>query len=426
MKYIIEKIEKELNRIDHEDRNLFRDVALKTYTSLVDGIQKRIETFEDKILDSVVTKDQSITMINVIIPRNELYIYEDKFSPIINKDYTEEINLSDGMKNDNLVCKKIIILESQTKLESLQKRKFDGKIFIRDKLFNVKFKLEKNHEYSDQIKHLYKTFELNNLKWSTLNAPYCDKVFNLVLDEYPNELENELILSGEEKIKIEVEKEELKDNWIEDHMICWNIQEITRQGNGTIQPTQNRIHYEHTLGISADKTIYLSYSDDIYIFYLQRMRDEIKIIVDINKSIKWKFVSIIDLPEKEISKKLQYPVFSNRKTMDFINKLKLETNIRIRTAAELKGIIHSYETVKENLEFIKIKIFNDFTDKVHGRDLNDFIEDEFKLKGGRDKLILYFKLKNNDFYVYDILNFIISEVQLYFPEYTCKGVIVNE
>ena len=49
--------------------------------------------------------------------------------------------------------------------------------------------------------------------------------------------------------------------------------------------------------------------------------------------------------------------------------------------------------------------------------MNDFINDEFKMKGKENYLNFYIKIKKYDIYTIDVVSFVLSEIQYYFPEY---------
>ncbi|MEN9438711.1 MAG: hypothetical protein RL613_173, partial [Fusobacteriota bacterium] len=49
--------------------------------------------------------------------------------------------------------------------------------------------------------------------------------------------------------------------------------------------------------------------------------------------------------------------------------------------------------------------------------MNDFINDEFKMKGKQNYLNFYIKIKKYDIYTIDVVSFVLSEIQYYFPEY---------
>ena len=76
------------------------------------------------------------------------------------------------------------------------------------------------------------------------------------------------------------------------------------------------------------------------------------------------------------------------------------------------------------MDLVKVEIADGEKRYTVSDDLNPFLIDEFKLKGKNSNMYLYFKILKKDLYIREVLDFIISELQLYFPEYNCRGVLV--
>lgn len=110
--------------------------------------------------------------------------------------------------------------------------------------------------------------------------------------------------------------------------------------------------------------------------------------------------------------------------LHFINKLKLEKDLRIRTMTELERILNSFSIFKKYFIFITAIVENEEKDNIIGYDVNPFILDEFRLKGYQKNLKIKLKALQNDEFTVDILSFIVSEIQLYFPEYKCIGEVI--
>lgn len=95
----------------------------------------------------------------------------------------------------------------------------------------------------------------------------------------------------------------------------------------------------------------------------------------------------------------------------------------MRSEAEVKRIIKSYKILENKI------IYKDYyiTDRkientMESYDINNFLTDEFKLKGKRENLYIYFEIIEECYLIEDLLSFLISDIQLMFPEYNCIGV----
>lgn len=422
MKYIKKIIENELKNLIEDDRMLFRKTSLKTFEFLVSDLEKRIEDFESKILDSAISQESTISIINMIVPKNDFYLYEENFSPIILSDVIER-PLIEILNSEDKVYKKIILDIDRENIETISNLTFDGVGKLNGIDYSFIFKLEKDDSYDRKIKEIYDVFGLNGLKWRTLNTPYLYKAFKVVIVEFKEELLEEL-KKTDEVLNIDIDKKGFEKNWVEDHLILWNVIHINMLGNGEINPTKDRIHYEHTLFFNNNNNVYLCHDKEIYIYYIQRILNGFRIITDENREMKWEFIKIAEADEKVYEKKLNYPVFSNRINPSFINKIKMENDIRLRNLGEIKRIVNSFDDITKRMELVRVEITDEEKRYISTNDSNPFVIDEFKLKGKNSNMYFYFKIIKKDFYIKEILDFIISELQLYFPEYDCKGVLV--
>lgn len=422
MKHIKKIIENELKNLIEDDRMLFRKTSLKTFEFLVSDLEKRIEDFESKILDSAISQESTISIINMIVPKNDFYLYEENFSPIILSDVIER-PLIEILNSEDKVYKKIILDIDRENIETISNLTFDGVGKLNGIDYSFIFKLEKDDSYDRKIKEIYDVFGLNGLKWRTLNTPYLYKAFKVVIVEFKEELLEEL-KKTDEVLNIDIDKKGFEKNWVEDHLILWNVIHINMLGNGEINPTKDRIHYEHTLFFNNNNNVYLCPDKEIYIYYIQRILNGFRIITDENREMKWEFIKIAEADEKVYEKKLNYPVFSNRINPSFINKIKMENDIRLRNLGEIKRIVNSFDDITKRMELVRVEITDEEKRYISTNDSNPFVIDEFKLKGKNSNMYFYFKIIKKDFYIKEILDFIISELQLYFPEYDCKGVLV--
>ena len=321
MKHIKKIIENELKNLIEDDRMLFRKTSLKTFEFLVNDLEKRIEDFESKILDSAISQENNISIINMIVPKNDFYLYEENFSPIILSDVIER-PLVEILNSEDKVYKKIVLDIDRENIETISNLTFDGIGKLNGITYSFTFKLEKDESYDKKIKEIYDVFGLNGLKWRTLNTPYLYKAFKVVIIEFQEELLEEL-KKTDEVLNIVIDKKGFEKNWVEDYLILWNIIRINMLGNGEINPTKDRIHYEHTLFFNNNNNVYLCPDKDIYIYYIQRILNGFRIITDENREMKWEFIKIAEVDEKVYEKKLNFPVFSNRINPSFINKWKM-------------------------------------------------------------------------------------------------------
>lgn len=422
MEHIKKIIENELKNLEVDDRILFRKTSLKTFEYLVNNLEKRMEDFEAKILDTTISQEDNMNIVTMIVPKDDFYLYEERFSPVLPSDEIDK-KLLEILDTEEKIYKKIVLNADRDKFLGLEEIEINGTAHIEEKEYSFTFKLEKDNEYMEKVKEIYEVFGLNGMKWKTLNVPYFNKIFKLKIKDYDREI-LEVLKKVDKNIEIVIEKNELERYWMEDYILVWNILRMSMMGNGEIQPTKDRIHYEHTLFFNDIRNIYLCPDKDIYIYYIQRIGTGFRIVTDENREMKWEFIKISDVDEKVCEKKLGLPVFSNRMNLSFINKIKMENDIRLRNLGEIKRIVNSFTDVTSRIELINVEVTDHEKKYVATIDLNPFMIDEFKLKGENSNIYLYFRELKRDVYIKEIMDFIISELQIYFPEYRCRGVLI--
>ena len=124
-------------------------------------------------------------------------------------------------------------------------------------------------------------------------------------------------------------------------------------------------------------------------------------------------------------KQYDYEIMSNKVKISFSNRMFQGISQKIKTKTDLARVVDSYE-VSRFLKFKDTKLINimDRTLK-ETYEVNDFIVDEIRDSNVKKVLILSFEAQEKNNYLnYDILSFIISEVQFIYPEYECEGRLI--
>ncbi|MGL5582632.1 MAG: hypothetical protein ACRDCE_16915 [Cetobacterium sp.] len=415
MQHILKIIENDLKNLTKDEREEFRTAVLNSFTRITEGIDKKINKFEKRILETVGETKENVDIFVALISKDEYYLYEEKLFPMIEN---TESSLKDALTTRNGKFKEIYLSTSLDKIDQYNGKILNASADIEGEIFQFKLKLTLNLKYDEQVKKLYEVFNLNNLKWKTLLNPYLKKMFTLEIVEYDEKLLS--LLNGSEKI--DIDKENLENIWHEDIFLCWNIKEKEVLGEGVIRPTKDRIHLENILNFSSNKNVYICPIESCHIYLVEKIgQEQMLIISEDKKNILWKIWEIQEIEEEKL-KKLNYKSFNNKMELHFINKLKLEKDLRIRTVTELERILNSFSVFREYFSFITATVTE--KEKCLGYEVNSFILDEFRLKGYQKNLKIKLKNLKRDEFTIDILSFIVSEIQIYFPEYKCIGELI--
>jgi hypothetical protein len=96
----------------------------------------------------------------------------------------------------------------------------------------------------------------------------------------------------------------------------------------------------------------------------------------------------------------------------------------IRTKGEIARKVNSFEASKD-FELIDVEIKP--AKNGHGitYDMNFFISDDIRVGNDKKVMVLRFRANTKESYItQDVLSFLVSEIQMYFPEYECEGELV--
>jgi len=422
----IEKIlENELKRLTPEERGTLREDVLLTFDTIYKNINNRMNTYENTILDTVIQRNKELSIVNMIVPKEDFYLYEEYFSPVMIGD-TNQTSILSTLQTDEKLYEKLVYVGEMENIDAYNEKELDAKISFEGRTFLFKLKLLRDTSYEKKIDELYRTFQLNSLRWKTVNAPYLSRIFKLVIVDHDEDFLEEMskISNSTHLYKLEIESSEILQNFAQDYISVWNITPVQKFGNGVIEPTENRINYIHSIDSRENVDLYLVPEQGIHVYSVGKTSMGYRVVTDTNKNITWNFVSISDVSQIAYEEKLTYPIFKNQEISLFINKLRELNKVRIRTVAEIHRIIHSYQNIKNRFELVDVKVTDKMQGAVETKDLDFFIVDEFKLKKDTKYMYLYFKVLKNDVYLIEELSFIVTIMQSFFPEYQCKGVLV--
>lgn len=409
MKQLKEIYEKEILKLKNEsDRDEFKLIIAQSYLEMIEKVENDMDQLEKRVLSSIEDLEGPFTVYSTIVEKKNINLYEDDFGPIFIEDL-DEIDL-DEMGVIGIAP----LLLSYEELKNLEDYEFEGTAILDGEEIDLILKLEPETKYLEREEYLYKIFNNNRIKWKVLNMPYNRKMYRLKITniEKPEYFE---------KLKdIEYDLEGYEDLFMTEYIPVWNISYKNILATLTPRPTADRLNYEHRVELSNKKGVLLDSADAEIICTYRDQNSDLMVVTDKKNVGGWELWSFNDDIELKKYSSLPYPVFSNEKHYSFINNLKQKNDLRIRTKSEIYRLVEAYKDLKNiQLQDITIGDNNYYVDSYIA---SEYLENEFVLKGNREVLNLHFSIGSYDFYTTDLLSFIISEIQYYFPEYECKGV----
>ena len=413
------------NMDELEDRTILKGIVRDVFEGLVDYQKEFNNKLEDRIFNEINDKESSYDIYTTIVSRDDLQIVSDFLFPLLEEDYnkrTSEEILNDIFNKDKACIEKVFLKESYEELKNLygdKDRTFTGEILTDTGSYEIEIILEFNDNYIKAEQKLYDIFLENTINWRTINNPYSRKMFDIIVVGYEQELEE---INDFEKIEYHLE--EFDEVVFKDYIPVWNIREVFQKGEGFPVPAQNTTNYDHYISVeNLDlQNGYLVVPDGFNLISVKKKEEDIIITSDESNSNPWKLIEIVQ-NEREKERDYDFTLLSNSKKSAFINKLGNNNINRIRTKADLERIIHSYRDISG----IKLEEIVIVDKEIEGGtyDYNVFIEDEIRQTNFKHTLLLKFSTEFSDFLEYDIISFIVSEIQLLFPGYLCRGVSVE-
>ncbi|HEY8464239.1 MAG TPA: normocyte-binding protein [Bacillota bacterium] len=422
---ILEKLKK---MEDLQQRKLLKDIMSGFFSNLIDYQTSFNQHLENRVFSEVSDPAAPYDVFVTLVPRSSVDPLDNFLHPVFPEDLEEPqydmVKISTGLqKSEEIKVFTIFVKCDYLTLKKLlaNRKTFPGELVTDQSRYPIRIKLEQNQSYLLQIEHLYNVFQKNALPWKTLNNPYAYRFFDVIITECA-------AVPGQEETITEISfnLEEFEPYKTIDQILLWNIERIKTSSSGFPMPAIDRINYEHVISLKkygADNGFLID-EEPLYLKYMLRSAEELTIVSPYEKVDAWNLIKICRPPENWAA---NYPVepLSNRRVNSFISKFAQKQTALVRTKGEIFRIINSYSIAK-HFGLKDIIICDHKGDSVVTYDLNYFITDDIRVANEKKIMKLQFVAldQENDFIRYDLLSFLVSEVQMYFPDYECIGELV--
>ena len=413
---------------DLKNRELFKEVIVDMLTGLYHHASEEFRLLEERVFREVPSPQKTPQVITGLASRQEYDVTDKNLFPMDESDLEPQ----DVVVEDMLASVKeqkpfylftCFIAEDYLDLKKLlaENRVFHGIIENEYGETAADFIIKPNTRYLKQIEELYAVTVLNQLPWRTVNCPYLYKLF----DVYVTGIE-----TWEEQVhvnKVIVEFDEFSDNVKYNVIPIWNARPVQILGNSYPQPALERGYYEHYLYRSQFKedSEYLLRRSDWTLRGVRRLDGDIYILADGETPGDWEFFEFRPAPEKSW---YSYPLMLNGQNDTFSGNMIASYGMRIKTRGEVVRFFESFPGAK-GLELVNIDIRENprrrGKENIETYSMEQFIEYEFRSGNWDRAMVLSFSPKDPDSYLNrDIMSFLITELQHYFPEFECMGKLV--
>ena len=413
---------------DLEQRKLLKDIMAGLFVNLIDYQEQANQNLENRVFSEINDDTIFYDLFVTICPRSMYDPLDPFLHPVFQEDLAEpQFDMGEiiaGLeKNEEFKAFTIFFKCDYLILKQLlaNRKSFSGELVTDKSRYPIRIKLEQNRKYLEQIEHLYNVFQKNAIPWKTPNIPYANRFFDIIISQC------DMLPDSEETVtEIKLDLEEFEPYKTIDQVLLWNIERIKTSSSGFPMPAEDRINYEHVIPLRkyGPENGFLIDEEPLYLKYMIRSAEELTIVSPHEKMDEWHLIKIC-APTAEISGVYPEEPLSNRRKNSFISKFAQKQRALVRTKSEIYRIINSFE-VSKYFGLKDIVICNHKGDTDITYDLNYFITDDIRVANDRKIMKLQFvMLDNEEHYLrYDLLSFLVSEVQMYFPDYECIGELV--
>lgn len=420
-----EMIKEEISRISGlQERVVFKDIIENLFLSLYETNQEMYRKLESRIMDDLAFDLNRYQITVGIVERAYLDPSHHLLSPIREEDMSVpaydvlEVRRRIDEEGQSLAGTYFMEYDYLEIQKFLEKGKIGGRIYTDAGDYPAEFRVEKNEAYLREISRVYEVFVSNGVPWQTVNAPYLYKFVNVYLEKLPEE-----ITPAQKILKVEPDLEEFAQRAYDHYIPIWNIRKLTMDSVGFPVPCEDHKSYEHTISIReyGNEHVYLI-DDTTHIYSVRQKENRLIVMGEEAEARKWQVYMIRTGANRRFDR-YTYPLMTNHRKDEFLERFGRRQGRRVRTEGELSRFIGSYGmeayVVYEGFEILDRDNSGEASESYT---MNGFILDEIRDRDYEKRLVLLFRKKSAlSFLLRDIMSFLVSEVQLMYGEYRCEG-----
>jgi hypothetical protein len=417
----------ELNNIeDLEQRKLLKNIIIGCFSGLIDYQETVNRELAERVFNEVEDTESHYQIYMTVCQQQEVDPIDEFLFPVFDEDL-EEVQYNMGeiiaklAQNEEIELFTIFMKCEYPKVKRLvdSSQIYRGTLRTNLNEYEIKVRLKPNQRYIQEIERLYHLFHKNGICWKTINYGYANRFFNVCLIACDGELN-----SKEEIKEITFDLAEYEAYKMTRMVLLWNIERVSARSNGFPVAAIDRVNYKHVISIAklGEDNGYLVDEETDHFRYLSRNQSEIAVICPEERSTNWNLLKVTR-PSPNQERVYTFPLISNSRGSSFINNYAQKYSAAIRTKAEILRILGAFDISNHyELKAIELNAYPEV--EYFTYDMNFFIHDDIRLANDKKIMTLKFKALTDSFLCYDMLSFLVSEVQMSFPEYECRGVLL--
>ena len=423
-------IQDRLNMIsDLDERRMLRSVLYDVYGNTVEYNMEMYDRLEERIYSEITDPKEKYYIYTCIDTVENIDPIDDFLHPIIPSDLEDTVydmkEINEKLQSgEPVVIASIFMKCSAAMLKKLlgRKRAYKGYVKTDKNVHEVGVHLKQCDKYIREIEKLYRAFQNNNIEWNTVNCPYAYKFVDIVLDTPLSMEENENVK------EISIDLAEYERFKVPNAIPLWNITEFKARDAEfpTPMPVIDRIIYEHKIALEDHgvQNGYLVALDNRDYIYSRRKAEELIVVSTDNNQASWNLLKIENIAN--IGKKgYPYEILTNKRELGFAGRFSSVKSLVLRTRGEIARLLQSYDEMSKQLKFREVEILEEYNKPQETFEFNTFIDDNIRIDPYKKIMLITFSAENvDDYLIQDKMSFLISEIQILFPEYKCIGELV--
>jgi len=423
-----EDYRKNLDRIsDLQERRLLKKILDGVLDELLLYDEAMFHKVEERVFGELEYQEMNYSVVTSIVSLENYDPIHEYLFPMVPEDVAgdgENIPIQRNPENGEIYLGKIFLeCDYPTLREQLRKERiYSGTLTTNKGEHQIHAKLRSNTEYLSKIELLYHTFQKNGIPWVTINCPYLFKFADIVVTDCQPALDEK-----EEFQSYQLSFGNLEQSIRKNQIPLWNIEVCYAQTMNFPVPIMDGVNYEHLLPIknNSRECGYLVIVPDEFSCYIKQNNGNMIITAPVDTMHNWEMMRIVLVKPEEFHSG-KYPLMGNRTKNSFLNRMESNGKLIIRTQGELIRMVNSFEAAA-GFELSEVSIREEAPKQADTYSMNFFLADGIREERYKKCMRLIFKRKGKKSILdWDRISFLVSEVQMSFPEYYCVGQFLKE
>lgn len=421
-----EIIKREISQIHSlEERVVFKDVVEQVFLSLYETNREMYQELEKRVMNDLAFDIGRYRIVTGVVEREYVDQSHHLLAPMREEDLEKrQCSVQEGLEKiaeegSCLLDTFFIECDYLKILRLLEKGRIGGTVITGRGEYPVDFLVKRNESYIGEVAHLYQVFIRNGIAWQTVNMPYLYKFIDLHLVGMPEGIGKEDKIVG-----IKPDFGEFASYVRSSYLPVWNIRKLTVGSIGFPVPCEDHKNFEHTVSIReyGNEHIYLV-DDGEGLYSVRREENRLMVMGGYPEARKWQ-IYMIRCGQNRKFERFTFPLMTNLRRDEFLERFSRRQNVRVRTKAELERFVKGYG-MEEYVGYEGCELKEGEGEQGETYSMNGFILDEIRERNYKKRLVLKFRGKDrHEFLHRDIMSFLTSEVQLLYGEYMCEGVLI--